>query len=232
MEKSTALSHVKKHVKEQLKPKAETDKRINKILPVLEGLKEEDLSFGPLPKYFCGYLECNSTGVGRSTFGNTETQRTVARDYVTDECLFIDGHEGTCKKGLELLLLKEGQQVNYYKKSEMKKVANKYGVLIHSQYFRDLNFSVSDHRVNRYTFHQTKEEFSAPIRAIFMKDKEEDKKIKLGYVYEKDGQEYVLVEIDHNQIGIKKRLNGLLILLGIMFPPLGFLLLLYHIRTR
>ena len=232
METSTALSHIKKHVQEQLKPKAETDKSLQKVIPTLEGLQEKDICFGALPRYYRGYLECNSTGVGTCTFKTTEQQRTVARDYVTDEYLFIDGHEGTCKKGLELLLLKEGQQINYFKKSEMKKAADLYGYRLHHQYFKDLNYSMQSHRVNRYVFHQTREEFSAPIRAIFMKDQEEDKKILLGYVYEKDGQEYVLIDIAYNQIGIKKKLNRLLIILGIICPPLGFLLLLYHFRTR
>ncbi len=231
MEKTTVLQHLKRHVETELIPRSKNDKQQKKLVSKLKSLTEADLSFGPLPKYSYGYLECNSTGVGRSTFGNTETQRTVSRDYVTDEVLFIDGHEETCKKGLELLLLKQGEQVNYFKKSEMKKVANRYGLLIHGQYFRDLNFSVHDHRVNRYVFHQTKQDFSAPIRAIFMRNEKDDKKITLGYVYEKDETEHVLIDIDHKELD-GTGLKNLLIPLGILFPPLGFILLLSYIRNR
>ena len=231
MEKTTVLQYLKRHVETELKASPQKDKREKRLLSQLGSLSERDISFGPLPKYVYGYLECNSTGVGRSTFGNTETQRTVSRDYVTDEILFIDGHEATCKKGLELLLLKQGERINYFKKSEMKKAANHYGVLIHGQYFRDLNFSVYDHRVNRYVFRQTKQEFSAPIRAVFMKNEKEDKKILLGYVYEKDRTESVLIDIDYKELN-GKGLKNLLIPLGILFPPLGFILLVSYLRNR
>ena len=64
-----------------------------------------------------------------------------------------------------------------------------------------------------------------------MKNEKEDKKITLGYVYEKDGIEYVLIDIDHKQLD-GAGLKNLLIPLGILFPPLGFILLLSYIRNR
>lgn len=228
MEKKIVIEQLKKYLVTEFKTDDKDSKK--KFLSIVEGLTEDDISFGPLPTFFYGYLQCNSTGVGESSFGNTETRRTVARDYRTDELLFIDGHEDTCRKGLQLFLLKSGQTVVYYKKSEAETIAKRQGFEIHRQYFSDLNITLRDHRLNRYQLHYTKEPFTLPIRAIFGKTKQ-DEKFVLGYVYTKNETEHIVFEIQEPPKAEKSKLSTgcLLGLLGLVFPPLWIGLLFYEL---
>ena len=113
MEKTEVLSYVQRFI--EAKQKGEVNKETARLISALKFVTAEGISFGNAPSWFCAYLECNSTGVGKSSFQGTETQRTVARDYVTDEYVFIDGHIGAGAKGLSLFCLKPGETVNYQK---------------------------------------------------------------------------------------------------------------------
>lgn len=170
------------------------DKKTAQLMGALGRVTTENLMIGDPPSYFRARLECNSTGVGESSFGGTTTQRTVAMDYTTDELFFIDGDEATARKGLELFYLKRGQTLNYYRKNEAKKVATREGFLRHSRSFHDLNFHLTDHRLNRFSMQITQNPFSAPIRPISAVLSEKGDKIMIGYIYEADGVEHVLIE--------------------------------------
>lgn len=221
MEKSEILTHLRNFI--EFKQKNDVDKKTSQLLQLLKTVTEDAISFGEEPKYFFAYIECNSTGVGTSRFQGTETQRTVARDYVTDEHLFIDGHIGTGAKGLELFYLKPEQVINYYKKSDIIKVAKEYGFQLHLQHFRDLNFTLSDHRLNRHTVKVTKGPFTYPIRPVFATISEKGEKIAIGYIYEKDGKEYIIIEPE-DPAEIKKSANKYgcapWMFLGFVFPPI------------
>lgn len=221
MEKSQILNHLGKFI--ESRQKNEVDKKTARLLQVLKTVTEDSISFGDAPKYFFAYIECNSTGVGTSRFQGTETQRTVARDYITDEHLFIDGHVGAGVKGLELFYLKPNQTINYRLKSDIIKVAKEYGFQLHMQHFRDLNFTLSDHRLNRHTVKVTKGPFAYPIRPIFATISQKGEKIAIGYIYEKDGKEYIIIEPE-DPAEIKKAANksgcAPWMFLGFVFPPI------------
>ena len=128
MEKTEILRHLGIYIDSQ--KEKDPDKNTEQTLSVLKSLTEKEISFGEQPRYFFAYVECNSTGVGTSTFKGTETQRTIARDYVLEERLFIDGHIGAGAKGLSLFYLKPNQTINYYKKSDITKLAKEQGFRI------------------------------------------------------------------------------------------------------
>ena len=221
MEKTEILKYLREFI--ESKQKNDVDKKTARLLPLLKSITEEAISFGEAPKYFFAYIECNSTGVGTSSFQGTQTQRTVARDYVTDEHLFIDGHVGAGAKGLSLFYLKPNQTINYYKTSDIEKVAKEFGFQLHLRHFRDLNFTLSDHRLNRHTVKVTKGPFTYPIRPIIATISQKGEKIAIGYIYEKDGKEYVIIEPEDPR-EIKKAANksgcAPWMFLGFVFPPI------------
>ncbi len=192
-------------------------------LSMLSSITEEDLSFGEPPTYFYAYMTCNSTGVGRSSFQGTETQRTVALDYDTDEYLFIDGHVGAGEKGLSLFYLKPGQVIHFYKSSDIPRVAKEFGFQLHLQSFRDLNFTMHDHRLNRHTVNVTREPFTCPIRPIFATTDQKRERFTIGYLYEMDGKEKLIIEPEDPKAANKSEsATGCSpwMLLSFLFPPL------------
>ena len=220
MEKSSIIKKLKEYLLTQEGKTA--SKKEQSFLDSLHAVNEETLLLGEVPKYFFAQIECNSTGVGESSFEGTKTQRTIARDYTTDEHLFVDGHVGAGEKGLSLFFLKEGQTINFYPKSDILKVAKEYGFQLHLQYFRDLNFRLTDHRLNRHTVNITRKPFSYPIRPIFAVISEKGDKATIGYVYEMNGAEYIIIEPQdpstiqkENPLGLKPWM-----LLSFLFPPL------------
>ncbi len=207
------------------------DKKLQRVIIGLSSIKEDDLLPGNRPNYFFAHVECNSTAVGSSYYNGTETRRTVSRDYVTPEYLFIDGHEKTCKKGLELFYLKKGQSITYHHKKDILKVANYFGTMLHKQDFHDLNFTLSSHRINRHEIHISEGPFSFPIRPIFAQIKKTEEKIFIGYVYEYHGNEHII--IDPEKTAFKRK--GILdrkffnVLLWIIFPPLAIFLAIINL---
>ena len=207
------------------KKSTEKDKKHLYLCTLLEKVTEEDISYGEEPRYFFAQLFCNSTGVGESRFHDTETRRTVSKDYSTDVLPFIDGHIGAGAKGLSLFYAKPNQTVHYYAKEEMKKVATRQGYFLHAQDFRDLNFTLSDHRLNRYTANVTKGPFSYPIRPIFatvMLKKDECRKVTIGYLYEKEEKKFVIIEPEVADLSPSGEKSGCApwMILGIFCPVL------------
>lgn len=226
VEKTVVLKHLQTYIDKKKTEQAalkSPDKKVMRQLAVLESLNEGFISFGECPRYFGAYLACNSTGVGESSFEGTKTQRTVSRDYVTDECLFIDGHEGAGVKGLQIFVLKEGQTITYYLKENAIKLAKSFGYQLHLQYFHDLNFSLTDHRLNRHTLHVTRQPFSYPVRPILAANPKTGHTFTVGYVYEKDGKEYIIIEPDElAKMGESDKKSGCApwMILGLFCPPL------------
>ena len=217
MEKSEILKHLKNYI--ESKTASKNQKAIDPLVSKLTSITEEAISIGNAPKYFFAYLECNSTGVGTSTFKGTETQRTVARDYIVNEHLFIDGDIETGKKGLSMFYLKPGQTINYCSKDNIEKLAKEEGFKIHLQYFRDLNFTLEDHRLNRHKVHITKEPFSFPIRPIIATVSTDGDKLTIGFVYEKDGKEHIIIEPIEEKPKPKFGCAPWMFL-GFIFPPI------------
>ncbi len=207
----------------QSKQSGEIDRNTAQLLAVLRTVTEDDIFAGDKPTFFFASITCNSTGVGRSMFKGTESQRTVAKDYVTDEYLFVDGHTKTAEKGASLFLLKPGQTINYYKKEDIVKVAKEFGFQLHLRDFRDLNYTLYDHRLNRHTVNVTKGPFTYPIRPVFASTDATPDKFAIGYIYEKEGLEYVIIEPeDPKDAARAKNKSGCApwMFLGIFCPPI------------
>ncbi len=136
--------------------------------------------------------------------------------------MFIDGHLGAGQKGLSMFVLKPGQTTLYYAKEDIVKVAKSYGFDLHSQNFRDLNFMITDHRLNRYNVKITKGPKSYPIRPIMARVNDKGDTYTIGYLYEQDGAEYIIIEPDDiSKTGklLKKFGWAPWVVLGIVFPP-------------
>lgn len=182
------------HLREHMETATETDAKKKKLLEYLKDITKEDIVIGEDVKYFRAVIDCNSTGVGESSFEGTKTQRTVALDYTTQEHLYIDGHIGAGEKGLSIFVLKPGETTLYHSKDDIVKVAKRQGYELHLQNFRDLNFRLTDHRLNRYNVRVTKGPVSYPIRPILARYNDKGDMCTIGYLYEQDGVEYIIIE--------------------------------------
>lgn len=236
MTKLATLQYLKQHIQKRLQSSDDITREERKIFSSIESASAEDIIFGEYPSFFCAYMECNSTGVGTSHFGNTTTQNTVALDYTTDQYLFIDGHEGAAIKGLEYFVLKPGETANYYKKSSIKDLAEAYGFELHLQRFRDLNISLTSHRLNRCNVKITRDPTSLPIRPIFLATPKSNKPILVGYGYIENSEDYIIV--DFNDVNTSKNSRSCFspwMLLGFLFPPLlviALIVIIYRLLTR
>ena len=111
---------------------------------------------------------------------------------------------------------------------------------MHSQNFRDLNYRLTDHRLNRYNVHVTKGPKSYPIRPILATYNDKGDKCTIGYLYEKENLEYIIIEpaeIASEEKNFFKKLGfAPWMLLGFVFPPLLlvalFVLLFKYYKDR
>lgn len=225
MTKDTILQYFKDYAQNHISDN-DINKNGKKILRKIQSASESDILLGECPKYFRAYMECNSTGVGTSSFEGSKTRRTVALDYVTDEYLFIDGHEGAGVKGLQIFLLNPGETVRYYLKESIKDVAKNYGLNLHLQQFGDLNILFQSHRLNRYNVKITEGPFSCQIQPIFLSLINKDKPILIGYVYTKSGNECIIVDFNDINSAKKTSVFSLWMLLGFVFPPIFIIALI------
>lgn len=218
MENAVIIQHLHQFLDEQeSKP---PNKEAAALFASLKKVPAEGISLGNPPSCFFARLVCNSTGVGKSSFEGTQTRRTVALDYVTDELLFIDGHVGAGAKGLSLFYLKPGETINYYDLKESWRPATAYGYKLHLQSFRDLNIQLEDHRLNRHSVEMTKGPYRFPIRPVFATLPDDGTKVTIGYVYEMNGQEYIIIEPEIPAGKEEKPGCAPWMYLGIIFPPI------------
>lgn len=218
MENGEITKALHKYIAERRKESL--SRKETKLLDRLEAVGAHDISLGKGPVIFSARLVCNSTGVAVSSFGGTETQHTVARDYETDEYLIIDGHFGAGVTALKLFYPKLCG-MPCLPKAKIEKAAKEYGYQLHYQYFRDLNCMMRDHRLNRYSVDLTSEYTKPPVRPIYAKIEKSDEVLVIGYVYEKNGKENILIEPDIEAFSASKHsFEFIWFILGFIFPPL------------
>lgn len=219
------IKEIIRHLQEHISTKMDhTDSKTKNMISTLESITEEDIIIGENVKYFNAYIECNSTGVGESRFGSTKTQRTVALDYNTEEYFFVDGHLGAGEKGLSIFFSDLTEIPPLYSKDDIPRIAKKYGDVLHAQKFRDLNFIMTNHRLNRHKVHITKGPFVYSIRPILARYNDKGDVCTVGYLYDKDKEEHIIIEPSYNnKSGEKKILDNIgcspWMLLGIFCPP-------------
>ena len=236
MNNKEIITHLQKH----LETNAQTNTKTKNLTSRLKDITEEDIILGDDVKYYNAYIECNSTGVGESSFGGTKTKRTVSLDYTTREHLFVDGHIGAGEKGLSLFVLNPRESSQYYSTNDIVKIAKRRGFELHSQKFRDLNFRLTDHRLNRYNIHITNGPITYPIKPILARYNDKGDICTIGYLYEKDGLEHIIIEpsemVSDEKNFFKKIGFAPWMLFGIVFPPLLivaiFVILVKYYRNR
>ena len=91
------------------------------------------------------------------------------------------------------------------------------------QKFRDLNFLLTDHRLNRYNVRITNGPKTYPLRPILARYNDKGDVCTVGYLYEKDGVEHIIIEpseiVDDKKNLLKKLGLAPWMLLGIICPP-------------
>lgn len=140
------------------------------------------------------------------------------------------------KHNISLFYLKPGERITYYDLKESDRPAKAFGYRLHSQAFHDLNFQLTDHRLNRHRVELTKGPFRLPIRPIFATLPDDGTKVTIGYLYEKDGQEHIIIEPEVPKATEDKSGCAPWMFLGIIFPPIlivaAIKLLVSHIKHR
>ena len=178
----------------------------------IEELTADKISFGKQPKLIRGYVSGNSTASGEKTYGDTTTKRTTSIDFTTDEKLFISDYNqadiATCKAAATYVI--DGFKADdVIPKRDANKVAEKQGKRLCEQALRDLDFSMNECRLNRYSIHTTSDAFTVPIWPIYASindAKGNEKDIFIGYYYTYKNENYIHLSIDVPLTGKQKLL--------------------------
>ena len=176
----------------------------------IESLTADQISFGYQPTFVRGYITGNSTGSGESTYGDTKTKRTTSIEFNTGEKLFIaDNNKAlteTCRAAASYVM--DGfSPSDVISKRDARSVAEKYGKERCREALSDLNFPMSEYRLNRYAVHTTSDAFRVPIWPIYASIqtvKGDKKDIFIGYYYTSQNDKYIHLDIDVPLTGAQK----------------------------
>ena len=167
----------------------------------IEGLKAEDIYYGDRPTLIRGYVWGNSTGSGESTYGDTTTKRTTSIDFNTDEYLFVADNNTatipTCRAAARFVVDGFGSS-DVVTKSEAHSIAEKEGKRVCRQALSDLDFNMSDCRLNRFGVQYTSDPVEVPIWPIFAdinKSNGKSTSIHMGYYYTYENTNYIHLDI-------------------------------------
>ncbi|MBO5906591.1 MAG: hypothetical protein J6Q85_00360 [Clostridia bacterium] len=167
----------------------------------IEGIQADSIYFGDGPILSRGYVWGNSTGSGESTYGDTTTKRTTSIDFNTDEYLIVADENAasmaTCRAATRYVL--DGYNTSdVITKYEARSIAEKEGKRLCRQALSDLNFGMSECRLNRYGIEYTSEPIKVPIWPIFTDIVDSNGKstsVHLGYYYRCDNKDYIQMDI-------------------------------------
>lgn len=164
----------------------------------IENASEDSISFGYAPTLASGYVTGNSTASGESTYGDTTTRRTISMDFDTEEHLFISSknlaEKHVCKAAAKTFF--SGWTLHTIAESDM--IAEKRGRAVCSQSLSDLNFTMKEYRLNRYSFIPTADDLTLEFWPMYFNYKIEDKEysIPIGYCYSKDNKDYIDINVN------------------------------------
>ena len=150
-----------------------------------------DVEIGDPPTLRCGYVEGSSTGVGKSQQGDTVYTRTVSVSFDTEEYFFAEKRDVTLAN---YALRVFGARTECHTPSEAASLAEKCGRTHCRNDLSDLNYSMTEYRLNRYKLIYTGDEFTPdvyPVYANINHTNGKKEKISVGRCYLKDEEEYV-----------------------------------------
>ena len=188
---------------------AEVKKKNPEFVSALSNVTESDISFSSEPVMCFGNVFGNATAVGKKSDQYNETTRTISLDFNSDTFLFIDKSTNTTtdlvKKAQIVFPDINGYDVKY--KCEAREIAEKTGKFFCKQSLGDLNFSLSEFRVNRYKL-ETDNDFTLPIREICAKVLYENKPrtVRIGHWWIENDEEYIYIHLDNVPLTKKEKL--------------------------
>ena len=209
----------------------EITKKNPEFASALSLVTENDLSFSGEPVMCLGHVTGNSTAVGTKSDNYSDMTRTISMDFTSDTYLFIDKSTNTtaslARRATLLLNKYKGYDVKY--EIEAEEIAEKVGKKFCRESLNDLNYTLSEYRLNRYQL-VTKNDFTLPVREIKADATLDGKKRKftIGYWWIENGEEYVTIYFDNNSIPMSSKTK--LIIGGICILCVLILLLVLIIK--
>ena len=161
-------------------------------------ITKDDLILGNEPMACFGQVDGNATAVGTQYENGGESTYTLSLNFSSDTYLFVDKKYSTLcstvKMAQQYFPELRGVEVKY--RYEAETVAEKAGKKFCRQYLNDLNYSLSEYRLNRYKLIED-EMFTIPMKTINAEIIVENKKktVHIGNWYYKNGKEYVDIYI-------------------------------------
>lgn len=204
----------KKYIIEQLKKyinseKIETVKKKNpNLASALSQITENDLSFSSEPVMCFGTVYGNSTAVGTKGDSYNDITRTISLDFNSDTYLFIDKRNNTTASLVRKaqILLNKYKNFDIKYKVEAAEIAEKVGKEFCKRSLNDLNFTLSEYRLNRYELVE-EDDFTLPVREIKAETYFEGKKrtVTIGYWWIENGEERTLIYFDNDNIPMSSK---------------------------
>lgn len=152
----------------------------------IEELSPEQIYFGEKPSYIEGYCSGNCTAVGQKNDDKVESTRTISFNFETGSYTFIDNKTDTKLGKYAHKIFRKG--IDLHKPSECNLLAEEYGKKLARQELWDLNFSMKEYRLNRFSFNK-EGEYSLPVWPIYARIN--DKSVFLGYWVDKDEKQTI-----------------------------------------
>jgi len=204
--KNIIFSSLTQHVNNEWAEKAL--KKNPEYAKAISAITTADLIIGDPPTIRRGYVEGNSTAVGKSSNGDTVTTRTISISFSTDEYYFTEKYDAALA---EFALGRLGTYCKCHTPAEAEHLATKYGKTECRNSLYDLNFSMDEYRLNRYRLIYTEDPLTLPAYPIYANisvGNGKSQSVFLGYCYIKDGATYTHWNIPIPMTAKKKWIIG------------------------
>lgn len=211
------LEELRKHLDSSAMSKGK--KNNPEFVAKLNAINPESIKFGDGAVFYDGYLQGNFTAVGEQSSGDVTSKRTISVDFSTETYSFIAGKQNSklCEYANDIFKCRS----NLHLDSEMRDLAENYGKRLARQNLWDLNFSMKEYRLNRFSFVKTGT-LELPVWPMYTNI--DGKRVFLGYVYKKDDEKFIDFDISV-PLTNKQKLIIAAIIGGVVLIILLFILL-------
>ena len=205
VDKNKIHNSLKRHLESEWNAKA--NKENPEYAQLINGITPDKIYLGSSPTFRKGYVEGSSTAKGKSSNGDTVTTRTVSISFTTEEYLFVTSYDTYMAKSA---LRSLGYSDSCYTTGEAEHLATKRGKNECRNSLHDLDFSMDEYRLNRYTLKYTGNEFTLPYYPVYATIVEggKEKTVCLGHYYVKNNSEYIDWNINIPLTAKKKMIIG------------------------
>ena len=185
----------------------------------LSNITENNIYYGNEPVLCFGTVYGNSTAVGTQGDAYNEITRTISLDFNSNTYIFVDKNTNTTasfvRKAQHILKKYQNYEVKYMIEAE--EIAKKVGKQLCKRDLNDLNFQLSEYRLNRFELVE-EDVITLPIREIKSEMFFENKKrtVTIGYIWENNGEEHVMIYFDNDSIPMMKKKKLIILGLGIL----------------